>query len=255
MNLCLLTFTPKAIRGGNDFYVKPNSVGVRLHSLWDGLLGSSVNPRTQWNYAIELAKKHPRKSLPELTQHTSPKAWSLESRVLAIDKGYLRGELKGSTEADSAPALPDGYTKAAKVVAEKRGALAGYRLADEVKNYLKCNHSVPLLPLNTNTVAKAVAPKKIGAAEATKYYDEAMIVTGKVAQVTVRPTVTFINLDDAGPNSPFTAVIFRDNAGLFGDVQKLKGQSIEISGTVIEYRGKPEIILEETNQIRIVGGK
>ena len=45
---------PKGDKGGNDFYVKPAQSAVRLHGIWDGLLGSSVNPRTQWNYAIEL---------------------------------------------------------------------------------------------------------------------------------------------------------------------------------------------------------
>jgi hypothetical protein len=69
--------------------------------------------------------------------------------------------------------------------------------------------------------------------------------------VIARPTVTFINLDQAGPNSPFTAVIFQENVSQFGDVQKLQGKRAEISGTVTEYRGKPEIILEATNQVRV----
>ncbi len=36
---------------------------------------------------------------------------------------------------------------------------------------------------------------KIGTADATNHYNEVMIVTGKVAQVTIRSTVTFLNLD------------------------------------------------------------
>ena len=86
---------PHGDKGGNDFYVKPGQTGVRLHGLWDGLLGKSSNPRTQWNHAIELQGEFPSASLPELTNHTTPKAWSLESRELAIDNGYLRGNLKG----------------------------------------------------------------------------------------------------------------------------------------------------------------
>ena len=72
-------------------------------------------------------------SLPELTEYTTSKEWSLESRQLAIDTGYLHAELKGSTNADTAPSLPDGYTKQAKAVAERQGALAGYRLADQIQ--------------------------------------------------------------------------------------------------------------------------
>ena len=47
------------------------------------------------------------------------------------------GNLKGGTGKESAVELPEGYTKAAKVVAEKQAALAGCRLADEIRAYLK----------------------------------------------------------------------------------------------------------------------
>jgi S1/P1 Nuclease len=245
---------PKGDRGGNDFYIRPARAGVRLHGIWDGLLGSSMNPRTQWNYAIELDAKYPRESLPELTAHTDPKDWSLESRKLAIDVGYLHGQLQGSADADSAPALPAGYTKNAKAVAEKQGALAGYRLADTIQTYLKCASVAPLLPENTNSASQTAIPTKIGAAEASKYYDETLIVTGVVAQVSVRPNITFIILNQEGPSSPFTAVIFPEYISTFGDVQKLKGRGVEISGSVTEYRGKPEIILESTNQLKVVDG-
>ncbi len=246
---------PHGDRGGNDFYVRPAQAGVRLHGIWDGLLGSSANPRTQWNYAISLNSKYSRASLPELTQDTIPKSWSLESRALAIEYGYLNGQLQGGTTEDTAPPLPDGYTKQAKAVAEKQGALAGYRLADEIQKYLKTASVLPLLTENTNPVALTSLPAKIGALEASKFYDESMIVTGKVAQVSSRPTITFINLDLPGRNSPFTAVIFPDNVGLFGDVQRFQGRNVEISGTITEYRSKPEIVLESPNQIKVVGSE
>ncbi len=255
---CASLFTdayPKGDRGGNDFYVTPAQHGVRLHGIWDGLLGTSVNPQAQWKYAITIDTEYPRTALPELTAHTTPKAWSLESRELAIEKGYLRGELKGSTNADSAPALPEDYTKAAKVVAEHQAALAGYRLADEVEKYLKVNGVVPLLPENTNTAAQMATPHKVGTADANKYYDETMTVTGMVAQARVRSNVAILDMDKPYPDSPFTAVIFEENMAQFGDLQKLKGQNVEVSGTITEYRDKPEIILESPAQLKVVGGK
>jgi hypothetical protein len=127
---------PDGDKGGNDFYVKPGQEGIRLHSFWDGLLGTRSHPQSEVNEAIRLANDYPRKSLPELKRST-PKKWSLDSRSLAIEKAYLHGDLKGSTSPDNAPPLPEGYTKAAKLVAEKQAALAGYRLADEVRKYLR----------------------------------------------------------------------------------------------------------------------
>lgn len=130
---------PNGDRGGNEFYVKPGVKGIKLHSFWDGLLGTSIYSSTQINYATKLISENPRTSLLELKKDKTPKEWSLESRTLAIEKAYLRGELKGSTRPETAPALPKDYTKEAKAVAEKQGALAGYRLSDEIQKYVHCN--------------------------------------------------------------------------------------------------------------------
>jgi hypothetical protein len=128
---------PAGDKGGNDFYVKPGSKGIKLHALWDGLLGTSGKPQSRLNYAIQIQAEHPRNSLPELKKSKTVKEWSLEGRSLAIEKAYLHGELKGSISADDAPTLPEGYTKAAKGVAEKQAALAGYRLADTIRACLQ----------------------------------------------------------------------------------------------------------------------
>jgi hypothetical protein len=246
---------PTGDRGGNDFYIMPGNRVVGLHGIWDGLLGTSANPRTQWNHAIELEAKYPRASLPELAADTTPKSWSLESRALAIEKGYLHGKLIGSTERDSAPKLPPDYLKNAKLVAEKQGALAGYRLADEISKYLKYAGPVPLLPTNMFVATAKTLPTRIGTLEASKYYDETMTVTGKVEQVSVRSTVKILDVDGSGRAAPFTAVIFSANAGAFGDVERFNNQSVEIKGTITEYRNKPEIILESPGQIKVVDGK
>jgi hypothetical protein len=128
---------PAGDKGGNSFYIKPATRGISLHSFWDGLLGTSGRPQTHLNYAIMIEHEHPRNSLPELKKAKTPKDWSLESRGIAVEKAYLHGELKGGTDRETAVELPEGYSKAAKVVAEKQAALAGYRLADEIREYLK----------------------------------------------------------------------------------------------------------------------
>lgn len=125
---------PAGDKGGNEFFVKPAETGVNLHSIWDQSLGRTINFGTQLNYAIQISAEHPRDSLPELTKDKTPLEWSKESRLIAIESGYLHGNLQGSTNRDDAPPLPDGYTKNMKPIAEKRAALAGYRLADEIRN-------------------------------------------------------------------------------------------------------------------------
>lgn len=94
---------------------------------------------------------------------------------------------------------------------------------------------------------------KISAWEATNYYDQEVVVTGKVAQVTIRPAVTFLNLDKAYPDSPCTVVIFHGRSSFFGDANALRGTSIEIRGRVRNYRDRPEIVLNTTNQLTVFG--
>jgi len=101
----------------------------------------------------------------------------------------------------------------------------------------------------------ATAPLKIGTADAASHYDQEMIVTGKVAQVTIRPNVTFLNLDKPFPNSPFTVVIFHGHSSFYGDANALKGKSIEIKGKIKNYQDKPEIALDNTNQLTVFDSK
>ena len=98
-------------------------------------------------------------------------------------------------------------------------------------------------------------PKLVGAAEATNHFDESVIVTGKVAQVSFRPTLVFINLDEPYPKSPLAAVIFARSTNQFGDLSKLKDQNVEIRGKIKKFNDKPEIVLDNTNQLTVVTGK
>src|SRR6267142_1157745 len=92
---------PNGDKGGNAFYVKPASRGIRLHSFWDGLLGTSTKVNPQLNYAIEIQRQFPRKSFKELQMARKPSDWSLEGRKLAIEKVYQRGHLKGSIDEET----------------------------------------------------------------------------------------------------------------------------------------------------------
>ena len=94
-------------------------------------------------------------------------------------------------------------------------------------------------------------PQKIGAVDTSKHYDETMIVTGKVAQVTIREKQVYLNLDQRFPDSPFTGVIFAKSTNQFGDLKKLENCQVEISGKIAKFHEKPEIILDSTNQLTV----
>ena len=100
-------------------------------------------------------------------------------------------------------------------------------------------------PTNSSALAK------IGTLDATNFYGKEMIVTGKVAQVSIRPGIVFINMDKPYPNSPFALVIFPSATNQFGNIKSLKGASVEVKGKIKSFHGKPEIVLEKSNQLTV----
>ena len=109
------------------------------------------------------------------------------------------------------------------------------------------------LAQDTKTAApRTDAPKKISAAEAEKHYQETVIVTGKVAQVSIRQKLVYVNLDKRFPESPISCVIFAKDTNQFGDLKKLEGKQVEIKGKVEEYKDKAQIILNSTNQLKVI---
>ena len=96
-------------------------------------------------------------------------------------------------------------------------------------------------------------PMKIGALDASKFYGREMIVTGRVAQVSIRPGIIFLNMDKPYPKSPFTLVIFPAATNQFGNLKAFKGKVVEAQGKIINYHNRPEMVLEKANQLRVTG--
>jgi len=77
-------------------------------------------------------------------------------------------------------------------------------------------------------------------------------VTGRVLKVfTSKGGNTFFDFCEDYHDCPFTSVIFSSDKSKFGDVQSLAGRQIEIRGSITAYRGKPEIIIRDPEQIRV----
>ncbi len=123
---------PRGDKGGNNFYVRvhANRAIVNLHSLWDGLILGGQSYQAVSNMAVELRNRpeFARDELKELPI-TEPATWAEESRTLAAEVAYQKGNLIGGNDRNNGPLLPAGYTDAAKAAAERRIVVAGYRLA------------------------------------------------------------------------------------------------------------------------------
>jgi len=94
---------------------------------------------------------------------------------------------------------------------------------------------------------------KIGTDDVTNYVGKEMIVTGKVAQVSIRPNIVFLNMDKPYPDSPFTLVIHPAETNQFGNLKALRGASVEVMGLITNYHDRAEMVLKKADQLKVTG--
>jgi hypothetical protein len=124
---------PEGDRGGTHFYIraKEGRSTISLHKFWDDLILGSDRFQSVRNQAISLRQNadYQRDRLSELTE-TSFENWGKKESYKLAPQVYEN--LQSGTKTNG-KVLPEGYTDTAKSIAERRMALAGYRLADYLK--------------------------------------------------------------------------------------------------------------------------
>jgi DNA/RNA endonuclease YhcR with UshA esterase domain len=112
--------------------------------------------------------------------------------------------------------------------------------------------SALLICLSVNAVSQTKVPK-YSTKEAKNHKGQYATVKGAVYDVHVSKTGTvFFYMDGNYPNHLFSAVIYKDDVPKFPEVNEYKDLTLEITGVIKIYEGKPEIILKSPKQIRIV---
>src|SRR5437879_4667017 len=87
--------------------------------------------------------------------------------------------------------------------------------------------------------------KTCSASEAAKHGGETATLTDKVANVfESKAGNVFLNFGARYPNQVFTAFIPKDSADQFPNAKELDGHTVSITGKIVLYKGKPEIVLD-----------
>jgi len=114
--------------------------------------------------------------------------------------------------------------------------------------------TILFLALASTCATTFASADKITPAQAKDYVGKQATVCGVVASanfaVRSKRQSTFLNLDKPYPNHIFTAVIRIEDRPKFGKPETLKGRRVCVSGLVLDYRGKPQIVLEGAEQLR-----
>ena len=95
--------------------------------------------------------------------------------------------------------------------------------------------------------AEPIAPN-----EAANHIGQNVTVEGTVSEVDHAASrgMTFIDMGGHYPNNTFAAIIFKDDAAKFPDVDTLNGKTIDVTGVIRLYQGRAEIIVNDPAQIK-----
>ncbi len=97
------------------------------------------------------------------------------------------------------------------------------------------------------------AATRIDYTEAPNHVGEYACVSGKIDHVyTSQKGTIFLNFCPDYKTCPFGAVIFGSDAYKFPNPKQYEGEIVEITGLIKSYQGRPDIILNDPGQIKIL---
>ncbi|WP_339811891.1 hypothetical protein [Zunongwangia profunda] len=91
--------------------------------------------------------------------------------------------------------------------------------------------------------------------ETHKFVGKEVVVCGEVTQVAsprgIQGNPTYLNMGGRYPNQTFTVVIWGQEAMQFpmGFLKSLEGERIAVSGVIVDYRGKPQIVVGDVGEV------
>jgi len=226
----------KEDKGGNTIQVRFDNMGTNLHSLWDSKLIDHEGLSE-----ADIAKTYDVATPAQIKQwqSDSPLEWIWESYQISSE---LYAQVKPGQDID------DAYYQKYIVVIRRRIDQAGIRLAGEL-NKLFNNEQVKVAPLTTEPAVHALQnTTTIKLEEVQNAIGKTVSVQGKVYSSKDIGSMVLVNLGAAYPNQLLT-VALKGKAKDLGN--GLDGKTITVEGAVIDYKGKPEIIVTDPSQIKL----
>ncbi|MEN0052322.1 MAG: S1/P1 nuclease [Mucilaginibacter sp.] len=231
----------KEDKGGNTIQLRFEDKGTNLHSLWDSKLIDHEGLSSE-----DIAKTYDKATAAEIKkwQNDSPMEWIWESYQISSELYNV----KPGQNIDEAH-----YQKYIPLI-RKRIDQAGIRLAGEL-NKLFSNAAIPARTASTdisrqldNKVTQGIAIGPVDIKDVAKFTGKTVYTTAKAYSSKDIGSMILVNLGAAYPNQLLTLAIkgqAKDSAA------NLDGKTIIITGEVIDYKGKPEIVVTDPNQIHV----
>jgi hypothetical protein len=227
----------KEDKGGNTIQVRFDNAGTNLHTLWDSKLLDH-----QGLSLAEMGKQYDTATPEQIKQwqQDQPMQWLWESYQISEQ---LYAEVAKSNKLD------DAYYKTHISVVQTRIDQAGIRLAglfNDIYSGKVFGYSFAAPELPEAAVVIVGPSKTIDVKEAASHLNETVTITAKVYGTKDVGSMILVNVGAAYPDSPLTVVLRGDTKSL-----AVAGKTITVTGQVIDYKGKPEIIVTNKTQIQV----
>jgi hypothetical protein len=226
----------KEDKGGNTIQVQFNGKGTNLHSLWDSKLIDKQGLKSS-----ELVSQLDKATPAQIRQ------WQSDSLMQWIWESYqISTNLYDEVQPGSK--LNDKYYESHISIVNERIEKAGIRLAGLLNSIFKDVHFKEMTEVASppNEVNQSVAT--IDLTDVAKHLNETVITTGKVYGTRDMGSFVLVNVGGEYPNQLLTVLLRGEVKQL---APKIENKMIRITGKLIDYKGKPEIIINNANMLEI----
>jgi len=229
----------KEDKGGNTIQLRFDNNGTNLHSLWDSKLidHEGLSPE-------DIVKNY------DMATPADIKKWQADSPIEWLWESY---QITTELYANAKPGqnIDEAYYQKYIPMIRKRIDQAGIRLAGEL-NKILANERVKIVSITLDAPPPISETKDNGSTiikpeDIKNHIGKSVTVTGKAFSARDIGSMVLVNLGAAYPNQLVTLALKGDAKSLGTGIE---GKTVTVTGQVIDYKGKPEIIL--TNPAMLV---
>jgi hypothetical protein len=224
----------KEDKGGNTIQVRFDHKGTNLHSLWDSKLIDHEGLSE-----ADIAKTY------DVATPAQIKQWQADSPMEWIWESYqISSELYASTKPGQE--VDEAYYQKYIIVTRKRIDQAGIRLAGEL-NKLFNTAAAPVITTVPTTSTGPITVVTVKLEDVKSAIGKTVNTQGKVYSSRDIGSMVLVNLGAAYPNQLLT-IALKGKARELGN--QMENKTITVEGEVIDYKGKPEIIVTDPGKIK-----
>jgi len=228
-------------KGGNTIQLNYEGKGTNLHSVWDTRLIEHEGLTYE-----QLAEKYGQAGAAQIRQ------WQSDPVIKWIWESYqISTKLYAEIDAMKDRTIDDSYYQAHIGIIHERIEQAGIRLAG-VLNTIFANGLAASKPSSSvagaNAGSGAAAPLVIEIGTAAQHINGYITTCAKVYGYKTLDNMTLVNLGAAYPDQLLTLVLQGDAKEAY---KGLDGQQVCVTGSLVLYKDKPEMIITDPKMIGI----